>query len=126
MGPVASLEQLEANLAWVRQAGTPGLNWLRGERLNWPPWLLHHRALYGYDNAMAINREELFAPIACVIKADGYEDALGMKTRVRSHRGHYHPVTGDRHRLQKTRSQWLRHGQSAHRRNRLPCALWRA
>ncbi|MEL0193095.1 MAG: aldehyde dehydrogenase family protein, partial [Halieaceae bacterium] len=29
-------------------------------------------------NDMAINREELFAPIACVIKANGYEEALGI------------------------------------------------
>ena len=30
----------------------------------------------GTDNAMAINREELFAPIASVIKANDYEHAL--------------------------------------------------
>ena len=29
-------------------------------------------------NDMSINREELFAPIACVIKADNYEDALSI------------------------------------------------
>jgi aldehyde dehydrogenase (NAD+) len=29
-------------------------------------------------NEMSINREELFAPIACVIKADNYEDALSI------------------------------------------------
>jgi aldehyde dehydrogenase (NAD+) len=28
------------------------------------------------DNSMAINREELFAPIACVIRANDYEHAL--------------------------------------------------
>jgi aldehyde dehydrogenase (NAD+) len=32
--------------------------------------------LIGTTNAMQINREELFAPIACVIKANDYEHAL--------------------------------------------------
>src|SRR5690606_31158644 len=30
----------------------------------------------GGDNAMRINREELFCPIACVIPVDSYEEAL--------------------------------------------------
>ena len=32
--------------------------------------------LVNTTNDMSINREELFAPIACVIKADNYEDAF--------------------------------------------------
>ena len=34
--------------------------------------------LVNTDNDMAINREELFAPIACVIRAKGYEHALSI------------------------------------------------
>ena len=81
MGPVASLEQLEANLAWVQAGRDAGAELaFGGERLELatPGFYMSPALFTGTDNAMAINREELFAPIACVIKADGYEDALGI------------------------------------------------
>jgi aldehyde dehydrogenase (NAD+) len=59
MGPIASEEQLEANLAWIQRGVAEGAQLTQGgERLSLD------------------NREELFAPIASVIKAKDYEHAL--------------------------------------------------
>ena len=51
-----------------------------GERLELdkPGYYMSPALFIGTTNDMAINREELFAPIACVIKAHNYEDALAI------------------------------------------------
>ena len=79
IGPVASEVQLTQNLenvALARQEG--GELRCGGERLE--------RATEGYfmsptiftetKNSWQVNREELFAPMVCVIKVDSYEEAL--------------------------------------------------
>ena len=81
MGPVASAEQLDANLAWVHKGVEEGATLLYGgERLELdkPGFYMSPALFIDTHNDMAINREELFAPIACVIKAEGYEEALGI------------------------------------------------
>jgi aldehyde dehydrogenase (NAD+) len=81
MGPVASEEQLEANLHWVQKGCEEGAELLfGGERLELdkPGFYMSPALFVDTHNDMAINREELFAPIACVIKAEGYEEALAI------------------------------------------------
>jgi alpha-ketoglutaric semialdehyde dehydrogenase len=81
VGPVVDERQLEQDMKYLdigRKEGAE-LAW-GGERLN--------RATNGYylqpalfvntDNRMQINREEIFGPIASVIKADDYEHALSL------------------------------------------------
>ena len=54
--------------------------------------------------AMQINKEEMFGPITCVIKADDYDHALGLAndTGVRVDLQHHHPVSLPRQSFQET------------------------
>ncbi|WP_420348755.1 aldehyde dehydrogenase family protein [Pelagibius sp.] len=81
MGPVVDQSQLDQDLKYLDIGRDEGakLAW-GGERLN--------RATQGFylqpalftetDNAMRINQEEIFGPIASVIAVDGYEQALDV------------------------------------------------
>ena len=81
MGPVVEQRQLQENQQYLQ------LGQAEGAELAWGGELLE-RATPGYymapalftqtHNAMRINREEMFAPIACVIPADDYEQALSL------------------------------------------------
>lgn len=79
IGPVASAEQLEGNLDYIRLGKSEGADLLcGGDRLE-RPTEGHYMApavFAGTTNAMRINREEMFAPIACVIKVGSYDEAL--------------------------------------------------
>lgn len=79
VGPVVSERQLAGNLEYIALARQEGCEHVcGGERLE--------RATEGYymapalfintRNDMRVNREEMFAPIACVIRAGSYEEAL--------------------------------------------------
>jgi len=79
IGPVSSSAQLQQNLANIELGKKEGGELLcGGEQVE--------RATEGYfmtpavfastQNDWQVNREELFAPIACVIKVDSYEEAL--------------------------------------------------
>lgn len=81
IGPVVSEGQLAQNLAYIGTGKSEGAELLcGGERLE--------RATDGYymapavfantRNDMQINREEMFAPITCVQKADSYAEALAI------------------------------------------------
>lgn len=79
MGPVASEHQLSENLNWIEQGVKDGATLACGGQrlqLSKPGYYMSPALLIGTTNAMQINREELFAPIACVIKANDYEHAL--------------------------------------------------
>jgi aldehyde dehydrogenase (NAD+) len=81
IGPVVSDGQLAENLDYVALAGSEGGEILcGGERLS-----LAHDGYYmapclvaGTQNDWRINREEMFAPIACIIRASSYQDALDI------------------------------------------------
>ena len=79
IGPVVSAEQLQGNLDYVALAQSEGAELLcGGERLE-RPTEGHYMApavVANTDNAMRVNREEMFAPIACVIKVGSYDEAL--------------------------------------------------
>ena len=81
IGPVASAAQLEANLANLQLGQQEGAELLTGGQrleLESPGYYQAPALFIGGSNAMRINREELFAPIACVIKAGSYEEALSL------------------------------------------------
>ncbi len=81
MGPVASEEQFNANLKWIKQAQAEGAELVFGGEpltLETNGYFMSPALFIHTTNDMSVNREELFAPIACVIKASDYEHALGI------------------------------------------------
>lgn len=79
IGPVSSDAQLQQNLANVELARQEGGEQLCGgehvER-DTEGYFMTPAVFAGTRNDWQINREELFAPIACVIKVDSYDEAL--------------------------------------------------
>jgi aldehyde dehydrogenase (NAD+) len=79
IGPVVSQDQLQQNLDNVALAKNEGGELLCGgeqvERAT-RGYLMTPAVFTGTQNDWQVNREELFAPIACVIKVDSYEQAL--------------------------------------------------
>lgn len=79
MGPVVSEQQLNENLAYVDLAAKEGAELLcGGQRLDMPTegYYMSPGVFAGTTNDMRINREEMFAPLACVIPVSGYDEAL--------------------------------------------------
>ena len=79
MGPVVSDAQLQQNLENVALAKQEGGEVLCGgehvERAT-EGYFMTPAVVANTQNDWQVNREELFAPIACVIKVDSYEEAL--------------------------------------------------
>ena len=81
IGPVVSDTQLAENLDYVALAKSEGGEILcGGERLS-----LAHDGFYmapclvvGTQNDWRVNREEIFAPIACIMRAGSYDEALNI------------------------------------------------
>ncbi|ASG67263.1 aldehyde dehydrogenase family protein [Francisella halioticida] len=86
MGPVASDSQLQSNLKWVKRAESLGAELLiGGEQLH-----LEHEGYYmaptlftNTNNKWDINQEEIFAPMACIIRADDFEHGLELVNQTR-------------------------------------------
>jgi aldehyde dehydrogenase (NAD+) len=79
LGPVVSDSQLQSNLKYVDLAKSEGCQLIcGGERVerDTEGYYMTPALFTGSTNQMQVNREELFAPMACVIKVDGYEEAL--------------------------------------------------
>lgn len=79
IGPVVSAGQLQGNLDYVALGKSEGAELLcGGDRLDRPTegYYMRPAVFARTNNAMQVNREEMFAPIACVIKVDSYEEAL--------------------------------------------------
>ncbi|MGB1236067.1 MAG: aldehyde dehydrogenase family protein [Planktomarina sp.] len=79
MGPVVSEQQLKENLAYVDLAASEGAELLcGGQRLEMATegYYMSPGVFVGTNNSMRINREEMFAPLACVIPVDSYDEAL--------------------------------------------------
>ncbi|MFT5504274.1 MAG: acyl-CoA reductase-like NAD-dependent aldehyde dehydrogenase [Gammaproteobacteria bacterium] len=79
MGPVSSEVQLTQNLANIKLAKKEGGE-LRcgGERVERATegYYMTPAVFTGTQNSWQVNRDELFAPMACVIKVDSYDEAL--------------------------------------------------
>lgn len=79
MGPVVSAQQLKENLAYVDLAKSEGAELAcGGQRLDMPTegYYMSPGVFINSNNNMRINREEMFAPLAAVIKVDSYAEAL--------------------------------------------------
>ena len=79
MGPVVSEAQLKQNLEYVELAKKEGgVLACGGEQLQRETqgFYMSSTIFTGTSNDMRVNREEIFAPMTCVIKVDSYEQAL--------------------------------------------------
>lgn len=79
IGPVVSKGQLQQNMDYMMLAKDEGAEHVcGGERVerDTEGYYMTPAVFVGTSNKMRINREEMFAPIACVIKVDSYEEAL--------------------------------------------------
>lgn len=81
IGPVVSEGQLSGNLDYIKLGQSEGAELLCGgtrlERAT-DGYYMAPAIFAGTDNAMRINREEMFAPVTCILKAGSYEEALHM------------------------------------------------
>ena len=79
VGPVVSQDQLDQDLRYLAIGKDEGakLHW-GGERLNRenPGYYLQPALFTETKNAMRINREEIFGPVASVIRVKNYDEAL--------------------------------------------------
>ncbi|MFJ4354435.1 aldehyde dehydrogenase family protein [Pseudomonas sp. NPDC089428] len=79
IGPVADARQLEQNLQYLQLAQAEGATLIEGgERLQLESDGYYMRPALFVDsrNDMRINREEVFGPIACVIRVRDFDEAL--------------------------------------------------
>lgn len=81
IGPVVSAEQLAANLDYVAAGKAEGAELLCGgsrvER-DTEGYFMAPTVFAGTTPAMRINREEMFAPITCLLRVGSYEEALAV------------------------------------------------
>lgn len=81
LGPVVSETQLNENMAYIDLAKSEGGEILcGGERVSRETegYYMTPALVANTSNDWRINREEMFAPIACVIKASSYDEALNL------------------------------------------------
>ena len=79
IGPVVDARQLEQNLEYMQIAQDEGAQLVVGGKrlqLDTEGFFMSPALFINTNNQMRINREEVFGPIACVIKVDSYEEAL--------------------------------------------------
>ena len=81
IGPVVSKQQLDTSLSYLRIGVDDGAELAVGGELlkrEHDGFYLQPALLVDTDNNMRINREEIFGPIASVIRADDYDHALSI------------------------------------------------
>lgn len=81
VGPVVSEQQLQENLNYVDIGKSEGAELAcGGARVDkkHDGYYMSPGVFLNSTNAMRINREEMFAPLASVIKVDGYDEALAI------------------------------------------------
>jgi alpha-ketoglutaric semialdehyde dehydrogenase len=78
LGPVVDERQLDQDLRYIEIARSEGGTVIGGERLQreTPGYYLAPALITGTDNSMRINREEVFGPVASVLRVRDYEEAL--------------------------------------------------
>lgn len=79
IGAVADARQMEQNLSYLASASEEGAHLAYGGNVittQNPGYFLQPALFTNTTNQMKINREEAFAPIACVIKVKDFEQAL--------------------------------------------------
>ncbi|WP_341990529.1 aldehyde dehydrogenase family protein [Azorhizobium sp. AG788] len=80
IGPVVSQDQLDQDLDYVGIGKAEGATVIGGERLEraTPGYYMAPALMTETENAMRINREEIFGPVASVICVDDYEHAVAV------------------------------------------------
>ncbi len=80
IGPVVDQSQLDQDLRYIALAKEEGCEVIGGERLNRETegYYLSPALLVGADNSMRTSREEIFGPVASVIKVADYDEALSV------------------------------------------------
>jgi len=80
IGPVVSREQLEQDLSYVEIGRAEGAEWLAGGEPLQRDTRGHYMspALFLAEPQHRIAREEIFGPVACVVRATDYEHALAL------------------------------------------------
>lgn len=79
IGAVVDERQLNQNLKYMEIAKAEGAELVQGGEklsLDTEGYFMSPALFINTDNKMQINREEVFGPIACVIKVESYEQAL--------------------------------------------------
>lgn len=80
VGPVVDAAQLEQNLRYIEIAAAEGGHVIGGTTVEQPTsgHFLSPALVVGTDNQMTVNREEVFGPVASVIKVEGFDEALAV------------------------------------------------
>jgi len=81
IGPVVDPSQLEQDLRYIEIGKSEGARLaVGGERLTRATegYYLSPALFTGADNGMRIAREEIFGPVACVLRAKDYDEALAL------------------------------------------------
>ncbi len=81
IGPVVSEEQLNENLAWAEKGRAEGAELAcGGTRLSMDTdgYFMSPGVFLNTSNDMSINREEMFAPLASIIKVGSYDEGLSV------------------------------------------------
>ena len=79
VGPVVSATQLQSNLNYVRLAQQEGGERACGGEALERPTPGHYMApavILNTRNDMRVNREEIFGPVTCLIRCDGFDEAV--------------------------------------------------
>jgi aldehyde dehydrogenase (NAD+) len=79
IGPVVDEKQLMSNLDWVDKAKKEGAELIFGGKklsLEHDGYYMEPTLFINTKNEWSINQEEVFAPLACVIKVDDFEEAI--------------------------------------------------
>jgi acyl-CoA reductase-like NAD-dependent aldehyde dehydrogenase len=78
IGPVVDERQLQQNLRYVGIAREEGGEVYGGERVDreTPGFYMSPALVLGLDNGARVNREEIFGPVASVIRVSDYDEAL--------------------------------------------------
>lgn len=86
MGPIVDDKQLASNMDWIEKAKQAGANLaFGGERLEMPHdgYYMSPTLFTDTDNSWDINQEEVFAPLACVMRVKNLEEAIAMTNDTR-------------------------------------------
>ena len=78
IGPVVDQGQLDQNLEYLALAATEGCDVRGGGLGNGNGYFMHPAIFAGASNQMRVSREEIFGPIASVIKVADYDEALAV------------------------------------------------
>lgn len=78
IGPVVDQNQFEIDLGYIARGTDEGARLIGGEvvKAETEGYFLRPALFTEADNAMAIAREEIFGPVACVIAVDDFESAM--------------------------------------------------